>query len=327
MKTIRIVGLVLAASCFAACAGKKAPVAEADPAPAVEPAPGTVVSLRFGWPVGLTANVESEGDIARSGQKPVRVKLRSRLMVREAPDGLLIEETVDTFGGGGLIESLASLSPGFVVGAEGEFLRVVHLEEFRAQAMDLIMSLMQGQEGPNHEAARAQAQALLDQVFTEQVLASQVADAWNSRVAAWSGADMTFGEPLSLVTEAEHPMLESGGLELEVVFAWVGEATCSRDGERRCVELTIESRPTERGAAALVEATRKMVAQLAPGSEAELADVSVSIENRVRLLCEPDTLITHRFERWRDERIETGGGAERQVRFNRNHVVEVFDYD
>jgi len=213
MKTIRLVGLALAVSCLAACAGKKAPVAEAEPV--VGPIPGSVVSLRFGWPVGLTADVESEGEFSRSGQKPVRVKLRSRLMVREAPDGLLIEETVDSFGGGGLIESLASLSPGFVVGAEGEFLRVVHLEEFRAGAMDLIMSLMQGKaEGPNQEAALAQAQAMLDQVFTEQVLAAQVADAWNSRVAAWSGADMTFGEPLSLVTEAEHPMIESGGLDL-----------------------------------------------------------------------------------------------------------------
>jgi len=70
-----------------------------------------------------------------------------------------------------------------------------------------------------------------------------------------------------------------------------------------------------------------MVAQLAPGSEAELTDVSVSIENRVRLLTEPDTLITHRFERWRDERIETGSGDARQVRSNGHHFVEVFKYD
>lgn len=287
--------------------------------------PGTVVELRFAWPVGLIGRYESkwqqEGRASSSGT------VRGRTSVREAADGLLITDDVDSVEGSGVLQRLASMSPNFVVSPEGDFQRVVGIVEHQRKVQAMVEEVLDQPE--TDPAARDKAIGMLQPLLTKEALTAEVANAWAMGVGFWAGADLEAGETFSFTDSSHTPLAPEQQVEMKVSFGIRGGSRCSRDGEERaCVVLELEQRPTERGREQALAAARAVMRK-ALGDDAgtiDTAELEFDQVLRVVLLAEPATLIPHRMHIANERKLQIQQGSKSESRNEAGRVDVVFSY-
>lgn len=287
--------------------------------------PGTVVELRFAWPVGLIGRYESKWQ--QDGRAPSAGTVRGRTSVRDAADGLLIVDDVDSVEGSGVLQRLASMTPNFVVSPEGDFQRVVGIGEHQRKVRAMVEEVLD-QPGAD-PAARDKAIGMLEPLLTKEALEAEVANAWAMGVGFWAGADLEAGETFSFTDASHTPLAPEQQVEMKVSFGIRGSSRCSREGEQRtCVVLELEQRPTERGREQAIAAARAVMRKALGDDAATLDAAKLEFDQvlRVVLLAEPATLIPHRMHIANERKLQIQQGSKSESRNETGRVDVVFSY-
>jgi hypothetical protein len=260
------------------------------------------VTLRFEWPVGTRAVVETEHSTRTTGPHGPRsttARLFYRIEVEKVEDGRLIRHgdirAQDPRDGRihrleELPESVASqlevFSPSYVVSDEG---RLVRLERSGALIEEARRKLERRAErlAPGSREARELAAASL----SEERLLAGVREHWEPLVGAWAGTDLVVGETYR---RAERLLLPRPPVRVRSTAEYslqrripCNEETTSAD----CVEIEVRSRP-------LPEALDQLERAMRAGARAEGVDApeNLEIEGSSYLVTEPSTLLPHYLE-------------------------------
>jgi hypothetical protein len=263
------------------------------------------VALRFDWPVGLTAFVETERSTHTSGAlgpKSTTVRMSYRIEVEKAPDGRIIrygDIRAEDPGDGRiypldelpepLASQLIALFPSYVVSDEGQLVRLegveVLIEETRRKLESRLAEL---------PPESVEAQVMAASRITENHLLAAAREHWDQLAGAWSGTVLVMGEiyqrkdrlvvprsPMRIASAAEY------GLGQRIPC---DEETTEAD----CVEIEVHSRPVPEALAKLEEVMRERSRQATPMGFSVLENVQ--LEESSYLVAEPSTLIPHYLE-------------------------------
>jgi len=264
------------------------------------------LALRFDWPVGLTAFVETERSTRTTGPlgpSSTTVRMSYRIGVEEAQDGRLIRygdiRAEDPDNGqiyplDELPEPLASqfiaLFPSYVVSDEGRLVRLEGVEPLIEEARRKLESRLA--ELPPESA---DARMLAASGVSEERLLAAAREHWDQLAGAWSGTSLVVGESYRRKHRLLVPAL--GGLRIVSTTELsvgqripCGEETTAAD----CVEIQVRSRPVPEALAQLEKAMRERSREATPGGFGALENLE--IEESSYLVTEPSTLIPHYLE-------------------------------
>jgi hypothetical protein len=278
-------------------------LAAAVPAAAQEQPPVAVdtVRLRFAWPVGTVASVETTRFRELVAAKPDTISgsARYRMRVEQHPEGLLIVHdsasvTSDTERPTGALtavaitERLRDIVPSYVVGRGGEFLRIDNVTGFKARLDTVLGSVLELADSAAHTSA------LIDAFMSEEVLTSLAAQEWNALVGMWIDGDLEVGEYYELEEgESPVPMIPGATVPLLLEFGVMRRLACDESGKGRdCVAIELLSYPDPDSMAVILR--QFMERANAGGGSAAVAFESLDIENEIELIIEPATLLPHR---------------------------------
>lgn len=278
------------------------------------------VSLRFNWPVGMTARVEQEifrKDSSFSKTDSSISAYSQRLRVLEHPKGFLIRHDSMVMPGLDLaaqdtstyaqqvLRNVVNLTPSYVVNGEGEFVELTEVERLQA-AMDTLFAPMLDTIGRKS----AELRAMLEKMISEEVLTSTAAESWNTMVGTWAGADWEVGAVYELDSEEQSPIIPGLMVPFHYEFGVVERVPCREGGkEDECVELIMVSTPDM---AATREFVMKLVEQLAGDKDlSELATAleTMEVENVITLITQPETLIPYYVSTEKHARMTIPPGA------------------
>ena len=264
------------------------------------------VALRFDWPVGLTAFVETERSTHTTGPRgpsSTTVRMTYRIDVEEAQDGRLIRrgeiraedpESGQIYPLDQLPEPLASqltaVFPSFVVSDEGQLVRLEGIEPVIEEAQRKLESRLA--ELPPESA---EAKVLAATRVSEEHLLEAAREHWDQLAGAWAGASLVAGESYQRKDRLVVPAL--GGLRiLSRVEFGVGQGVpCGEETTAaNCVEIEVHSRPVPEALAELEQVMRERSQAATPGGRGALE--SFEIEESSYLVAEPATLIPHYLE-------------------------------
>jgi hypothetical protein len=267
--------------------------------PQSRPAAADTIRLRFNWPVGKTATVETTRFRERITETTDTFAggARYRMQVRQHADGLLIVH--DSFNMAGptalagqlalqvAAERIADLVPSYVVTREGEFLRIDSVEALRARMSSLFSSMLQPGD------STGQASGVLASLTSESVLNSIAAQEWNALVGMWIEADLALGEKYELEEEAPIPFIPGAMVTMQSEFSIVRRVPCRESGSTPdCVEIRLMSRPDGEEVQMLIRRFMDRIAAM-PGATS-FGFESLDLENELVLIIEPATLLPHR---------------------------------
>src|SRR5688572_13363675 len=258
------------------------------------------VSLRFGWPVGMMARVDQEWtriQISPQRRDSVGVRSRYRLTVSSHPKGRLIQS--DSFavtsappasGRPGALDAqqflarLGSVSPSYVVSADGEFVGVEGIDKTK-EAIDALFAPLMREMAD----APPQFKALMQSATSVQALTAAAAQEWNVVAGAWVGAEWEVGEAYGAESEEPSPMFPGLKFPMQHEFSAAERVPCNAiETGRRCVRLEMVSAPDS---AALRRAMSEFVARLAPKEATALAGLrSTSMVNELTVVVDPRDL-------------------------------------
>ena len=277
------------------------------------------VSLRFGWPVGMSARVDQRWSRVRRGQRADSSALRTtyRMRVLTHPEGRLVVSDSFAFPGAPapvgdreamaqrLLTQLGSLSPSYVVSAAGEFRQLVDAQKMKATVDSMLAPLL-----TRLEELPPQARAMLQSATSEQALAARAAEGWNALAGAWVGADFAVGDVYRSETNEPIPMLGGATVPMRYEFTAVERTSCgggAASPERGCVRLRMTSRPDSAGMRKVLEG---MLAQFgAKAAEAVKALRGMTVENEIVVVAEPATLVPHFMSQTKRVRVRTAATA------------------
>jgi len=264
------------------------------------------VALRFDWPVGLAAFVQTERSTLTTGAEGPRsttVRMSYRIDVEEAQDGRLLryrdmraEDPKDgrIYPFDELPEPLASqliaLFPSYVVNGEGRLLRLEGVEPLLEEARRKLESQL-AKLPPESVEARSLGAAGV----SEEHLLAAAREHWEQLAGGWAGASLAVGETYRRQGRLVVPSL--GGLRIRStvefgVGEWIpcGEEMTAAD----CVEIEVHSRPVPEALSQLEKAMREGWRPATPSSLGALENLE--IEESSYLVTEPSTLIPHYLE-------------------------------
>ncbi len=310
--------LLLALPLFAACASapEVRPTAPALP-------PGTWVELRFDWPPGLAAVVETEHvrtETAPAGEERARLRLRSRLETAADDGGLAVRwrDVRHELSGGPtpagvelLAEELAT--PDLRVTAAGRLAAVEPREEARAELAKALVAL--SHVVPVPESFR---QRLVGH-FQPDELRAGAAEDWDRLVGFWAGASLEAGRTYAARDLVPLDLLADLPVEVERRMRVVDRVSCRpEETEPRCVVLELVALADEEATSGLAPFLSRLFGDR--GGPPRLA-----FEERTLLVTEPEGLRPHRLETTRRVSVSFGGdGAESRARIDERTVI--FDY-
>ena len=270
----------------------------------------STIAIRFDWPAGMETRVLSETiEIMRSGDAAPDTTVTSmsvRATISDHPDGHFIaledwegggggeeEEGLDS-AGNAVYERLASriredLTPGFIVGADGELLRIEGIEFIR-ELLDSVVRPM-FDTLPNRTEAL---ETFLNRMLSEEFLMSKVEDVWNPLVYSWSDNDFAVGAVYEGDSERPSPLIPDQLIPWHVENGLPSRVPCEeRAADSSCVLLVMRSVPDAEVVSPMV---MNMVRAMGTLPDSEIAGWSLSLENVIRLVTEPATLIPHLLE-------------------------------
>jgi len=262
------------------------------------------IALRFDWPVGLTAFVQTERSTRTTGPRgpsSTTVRMSYRIEVEEAPEGRLIRrgdiraedpESGQIYPVDQLPEPLASqlmaAFPSFVVDGEGQLARLEGIEPVIEEAQRKLESRLA--ELPPESA---EARALAATRVSEEHLLEAAREEWDQLVGAWAGTSLLVGEIYQRKARLVVPALGGprilSGAEFDVGRRIpCGEEMTAAD----CVEIEVRSRPLPEALSQLEQVMHER--SPTPAGRGTLGNFE--IEESSYLVAEPSTLIPHYLE-------------------------------
>ena len=288
--------------CLTSATGAGAESAASDPSPpsgdSESPSPSAeIVALEFDWPVGMKARAVSR--IRRSRLRAgvtdsTSIVSTYQMQCSRHPEGLLIEyrsfalvdeDELPTQPQPERLAQLASsMMPSLIVAEDGELLRIEGVERIREGLEPLLEPVRE--DDPQIAAALGE---LLARALSEDALEERVAEEWSALVGFWAEADLEIGATYEMESESAHPLFPGTMLPFRFRFWAEGRKPCHEDDpEANCIELRMMSFPDP-------DVLQGILDQLlsAPGAAAY---EELHIENSVRLLTEPGSLLPHRID-------------------------------
>ena len=209
----------------------------------------------------------------------------------EAPDirasGVSAEVLQELLGGAALA------FPDVVLAADGSFKQVRNLEAFRtalAAAIDraLAQALPAGAPGP----APGIAEAVKTAALNPELLAATIGARWDFAIAAWTDSELDHGDWYEGTVEEPLPGISKRPVRMTWRFKVARWLPCAAGREPACVELLVRVEPDP---AQMREVTAELIGRMVPAAdrarwEQAAREVSLRIEQRYRLITEPDTL-------------------------------------
>jgi len=257
------------------------------------------VRLRFAWPAGTVATVETTRFRERIAERTDTLagSVTYRMQVREHDEGLAIIYDILSLTAapqvtGGLrafqavSEQLADVVPNYVVSRDGEFLRIQDAAAFKAR-LDSLFAPAFAREG-----STGQASALFQSMLSEQTLEALAANEWNTLVGMWVGADLELEAVYGFEEEVPIALLPGETVRMNSEFAIVDRLPCTEDVPTPdCVEIQLFSYPDEEAMKAVL---RRFMQRVAGDAAAAFVIEALEIENELLLVTEPATLLPHR---------------------------------
>lgn len=293
------------------------------PAPCAAQVPDSV-ELRFAWPIGTTVDVHASRWRARTGQADtLDVAARYRIEVQAHAQGRLIRYSnlaLDANAEPGAasveaaLERIAGLLPSYIVGADGEFIRLHDLSAYRRGVERLVRDIA----GEPEMASRIL--TLLQPMLSEQALTATVAREWDMLVGLWAGADLEVGAVYEYEDRSYVPLAPDVPIPMIAEFSVAERLACPAATRRRCVRIEHISTVDEDSVA---RAVRAVLERFTAGSGVALKIDDFEIENLLELVTEPTTLLPHTARLSNSVRLRfTGGG-----RSSRADQFEVRTYE
>ena len=266
------------------------------------------VSLRFNWPVGMTAIVEQE--FTRVQQSPgkndsVTVASSYRMRVLEHARGRLVVADsfrmgtisgVPTNGAGAadaqrVFSLLSNLQPSFVVSTDGEFVELSQVEKMKA-VIDTMLSVV----AKDMASMPPEFRSLMERATSKEALTASAAEQWNAVAGTWIGADWELGESYGASVEEPIPMFPGFNMPMDYEFSASERLPCTKGGKgATCVKLEMYSTPDT---AQLRKFVAEFMAKLGPQmKDAASALQNMSVENEIVLIAEPRSLRPHSITR------------------------------
>jgi hypothetical protein len=262
-----------------------------------QPAAPATVALNFCWTAGQRALVTTAASRAQSGKPSRSGTVHYTVQVLAQGEHLRIQPldpkadlsgattSVGSSVQAELDQRLAELLPDYLVTKAGAFAGIVDLPAYQKRLRDFIDRSLP----PNVD--RAAVAKGLDMVTSEAFLNARVAQEWNVLVAAWVGGRL----PLGVENVKQNQMPSNLGKPLNVTHTFVARrmVPCRRgEVERQCVELELRSVPDPEAVKATVGSTLAALGRPMPPSASVKSFV---VEDRVRLVTEPECLIPHEY--------------------------------
>jgi protein required for attachment to host cells len=261
------------------------------------PARADTVNLRFAWPAGTDAHIETTRfqEQVSGTADTVTGSARYRMRVHAHPAGLIISyedfafpaaaDTTESAQLNSLAEQAAAMVPKVVVDSAGAFVGIDGVETVHTRLDSLLTQMLEPEEA-------ATAREGLATMVTEDALAGLAAQEWNAIVGRWAGSDLVIGTDYGFEEDAALPMIPGAGVKMVSEFRVERRTSCSgvATGDD-CVEIRLVSRADP-------DAVREILAQFTeqllatPG--VGIAFESFEMENELVLVTEPRTLRPHR---------------------------------
>jgi hypothetical protein len=290
--------------------------------PALGQAKADSVSLRFAWPVGMTARVDQEWTRMQIG--PVRndsftVRSRWRLTVSAHPKGRLIQydqftitslppATPNRRAGDldpqQLLARLGSVQPSYVVSTDGEFLGIEGVDRTKRVLDSLLAPMMREMAAA---AAPPALKTLMENATSVRALTAAAGQDWNATAGTWVGADWEVGAAYEMSSEEPSPMIPGFMVPMRMEFSAAERVPCTdRETARRCIRLEMISEPDS---AALRKAVTDFVATLAP-KDVNVAELfgSMRLANELTVVADPRDLRPYFVELVKAVEIQAAAG-------------------
>ncbi len=276
------------------------------------PAPtGERLPLGFGWPAGFRARVtgaESRRLGAGLARDETRTELSYRVTLEPAPGGARIRyddfALPDSRANGlvrltsvpGLEPLTAALQPSFLVSQDGRFAGTPDLDEVVLSINRELAALHARPQGLPPGAP------LLPTRFSAELFRRHAPVEWWPLVELWAGREIELGARYQLSLMTRLPLLEGVSIRMDGELQVSGRVPCDAGGSgpARCIELVLISRPDPLALAPLLEGGR---AGRESGADAATTLASLELDESVRLVTEPETLVPHRVATSRRARL------------------------
>jgi len=297
-RTRRTAAALLALASLSACAPRAA-------APAAAGA-GEPVSLRFGWPVGMQAQVQTDAVRQRviGGQtREGATTTTYALAVREDADGVLVQSydvrsQIRSDGASpeqqallGFFARASASLPSLVVGPNGQVVALRGVAELRRELSNAVKPLLRA----NPDQADAVQQSF-ETMFAEERIAASVAGQWTPIVGAWAGANLVVGQTYEGSDQQPGPLVPDMPIIMAYEYRIARRLPCAAGGTGLdCVEIHLVSRPTDEALPAIRASMQQLFTMNAPQG-APMPDIDdLAVENTLLLVTEPATLRPYRL--------------------------------
>ena len=195
---------------------------------------GAASDLRFDWPKGLTARVQTERARERTtagDTKSTTTKLSFRMQALPHAEGLLIRH--DEFRVDGMpaadspaaAEVLTALVPDLVVDESGAFVRVDNIGSLETTMRKLLEPLQKGARDLPEGAKE-----MFSRVTSEEALTGLAAQEWRLLGEFWRDVDLAEGK-FDFLTEETTPIFPGMTIPMRISGGIVEKTTCQRGGE------------------------------------------------------------------------------------------------
>ena len=294
------------------------------------------VQLTFAWPEDLKgqATYSFKKEKTLKGNTQVQA-LSGTYEISTAPsaEGMIVSiDNVEVKAGGntpavGIQAQLekyflriASSSPKYVIGNNGDYIRLEGLDEYQQNIMAGMDDLSAGLP----PQARQQISQLVRRLLSKEQLEKGIVESWNREVGAWAGAAFDQGDLYQAEFTNTLPRLGNIEVPLVVSFRFLGRVPCSEgESEKECVDLEMQ---TAVNSEALSSALESFVEQVAGAQGAPLRVDSLDQTETVRLTTEPDTLIPHRMASRKVSILVMSQGGESQDTSEVEETLTVYRY-
>jgi hypothetical protein len=255
------------------------------------------IDLDFKWPKRSTANVafhskrDKRGEVSEMRLQAVttvkpsgkdELVVSSRVTNRKMTSNTKDEKKAD-FMQKLLKEAMTDL-PDYVVTEDGDFVRIDNLGAYQQR---IEAAIMQGlKDAP--PAGRDKARQMIQQLLSEQMLATMIEDEWNNLVGNWSGGSYVPGRNYEFLLSYQAPALGNQEFPMTVSQQLKGYTPChARAAAKSCVRLVQTSHVA---GADFTRATDRMVrATVGGGVKVD----SVEVVKTVEIVTDPKTLMPH----------------------------------
>ena len=294
-----VAGAALAlAACLAGCSPR---AAQPPPAGSGEP-----VSLRFGWPPGMQAQVLTQASRQRvigSDTREGATTTSYALAVHADADGVLVQTfdvraQVRSDGVSpqqqALLEFVTRASaslPVLLVAPSGQVLGLRGVAEMRRELLAAMTPLLTG-PAEQTETMRQSFESL----FAEERLSGVVTALWTPIVGAWSGADLVIGETYEGADQQPSPLVPGMPITMAYKYRVMRRLPCTAGATAlACVEIRLISRPSDEALPAIRASMQQLFSMNAPRGATMPEIDDLEVKNSLTLITEPATLRPHRL--------------------------------